>query len=147
MTPTTADIRVARDETEVRRCWKAYKELRPNLQSEDDLVARWRTQTAEGFQMIYIQEGDIAVAAAGYRFLNTLAWGRVLYVDDLVALTGRQKTGLGTAILRYLQAEARTLGCDAVHLDTGYHRHLAHAAYLRNGFHFSCHHLAWEVNR
>lgn len=145
MKPTIADVRIAREESEVRRCWKAYKELRPHLRSEDELVERWRVQTREGFKIVYIPEGDTVPAAAGYRFLNTLAWGHILYIDDLVAIAARHKTGLGTTLLQYLQEEARRLGCDAVHLDTGYQRHLAHLAYLRNGFRFDCHHVAWEV--
>jgi GNAT superfamily N-acetyltransferase len=84
-------------------------------------------------------------AVAGYRFLHTSAWGHILYIDDLVAIAERQGTGLGTVLLQYLQEEARRSGCAAVHLDTGYQRHLAHKAYLRNGFHFDCHHLAWQV--
>jgi hypothetical protein len=33
----------------------------------------------------------------------------------------------------------------AAYLDTGYQRHLAHRAYLGNGFHIDCHHMAWPV--
>jgi len=108
-------------------------------------VERWRQQTREGFQIAYLTEGESVVAIAGYRFLNTLAWGHILYVDDLVVLAAHHKTGRGTMVLRYLQEKARQQGCDEVHLDTGYQRHLAHRAYLRNGFHFDCHHLAWKV--
>lgn len=145
MKPTIADVRIARQESEVRCCWKAYQELRPHLRSEDELVERWRVQAREGFQMAYILEGDTVTAAAGFRFLNTMAWGHILYIDDLVAIASRHNTGLGSTLLRYLQEEARRSRCDAVHLDTGYHRHLAHLAYLRNGFRFDCHHLAWMV--
>lgn len=141
----TPEIRVAREEEEVRRCWPAFKELRPHLQSADELVARWRVQAAEGYQILYVAAGNPVPAAAGYRFLNTLAWGKVLYLDDLVALRSAQGTGLGTALLLYLQDEARRLGCDALHLDTGYQRHLAHRAYFRNGFRMDCMHLAWKV--
>jgi GNAT superfamily N-acetyltransferase len=147
MKATRTEVLVATDEAAIRKCWKAYKELRPHLQSEDELVERWRVQVREGFRIIYIQDADIAVAAAGYRMLTTLAWGRILYVDDLVAIAARHRTGLGTTLLEYLQEEARRSQCDAVHLDTGYQRHLAHKAYLRNGFHFDCHHLAWKVDR
>ena len=145
MKPLVAEIRLAREEAEVRRCWPAYHELRPHLRSADELVDRWRVQLREGFQIIYIAEGDLVPAAAGYRLLNTLAWGRILYIDDLVALAVRHKQGLGTALVQFLQAEARRLGCDAVHLDSGYQRHLAHLAYLRNGFQLNCHHFAWTV--
>lgn len=147
MMASIEEVLIAREEDEVRKCWEAYKELRPHLRSADELVERWSLQRREGFQIIYIAEGDRAVAAAGYRFLNTLAWGHILYIDDLVAIASHHKTGLGTRLLKYLQEEARRRGCDAVHLDTGYQRHLAHLAYLRNGFRFNCHHLASEVNR
>ncbi len=140
----TPEIRIAREEDEVRRCWPAFHELRPHL-SEDEFLARWRVQAGEGYQIIYIPVGDRVPAAAGYRLLNTMAWGKILYLDDLVAMESSQKTGLGSALLRYLQDEARRLGCDALHLDTGYQRHLAHRAYFRNGFRMDCMHLAWKV--
>ncbi|RKH37618.1 GNAT family N-acetyltransferase [Corallococcus sicarius] len=141
------EVRLASDEAEVRRCFKAFKELRPHLKSEEDFVERWRAQAAEGYRLVFLQDGDAVPAAAGYRFLHTMAWGHILYIDDLVAVASRHRTGLGSALLRHLQDEARRLGCDAVHLDTGYQRHLAHRSYLRNGFRIECHHMAWEVTR
>jgi GNAT superfamily N-acetyltransferase len=139
-------VRVAASEAEVRRCWPAFHELRPHLRSDDELVARWRIQTGETYQIVYVADGDAVPAAAGYRLMNTLAWGKILYVDDLVALQSAHRTGLGTFLLQHLQEEARRLGCAAVHLDTGYQRHLAHRAYLRNGFRLDCHHMAWAVD-
>ena len=147
MTVAIDEVRVACEEEEVLKCWEAYKELRPHLRSADEFVERWRVQAREGFQIVYIADRDRVVAAAGYRFLNTLAWGYILYIDDLIALASHHKTGLGSKLLKHLQEEARRRGCDAVHLDTGYQRHLAHLSYLRNGFEFNCHHLAWKVDR
>lgn len=147
MSAAIGDVRVARTEADVRLCFAAYKELRPHLRSAEELVERWKKQVKEGFELIFIAEGDKATAAAGYRFLNTTAWGHVLYVDDLVALTSHHKKGLGTTLLKYIQEEARRKGCDEVHLDTGYQRHLAHLAYLRNGFKLLCHHMSWVVTR
>lgn len=69
------DIHIARIEADVRQCWLAFRELRPHLQSEDEFVERWRKQTGEGYQVAYVKDGDKVVAAAGYRFLNTMAWG------------------------------------------------------------------------
>jgi GNAT superfamily N-acetyltransferase len=76
-----------------------------------------------------------------------MAWGHVLYIDDLVALEAFHGAGLGTLLLQHLQAEARRAGCASVQLDTGYQRRLAHRAYLRNGFHLDCHHMAWPVGQ
>jgi GNAT superfamily N-acetyltransferase len=139
------DIRIAREEDEVRRCWPAFQELRPHLRSEEEFIARWREQAGEGYQVAYIVEGDRVPAAAGYRLMSTMAWGRILYLDDLVAVEASHGSGLGTALLQFLQGEARRLGCDALHLDTGYQRHRAHRTYLRNGFRMDCMHLAWKV--
>jgi GNAT superfamily N-acetyltransferase len=147
MRAITKDIQTARSEADVRRCLPAFRELRLHLQSEDEFVERWRKQVEEGYQIAYIEEADKVVAAAGYRFLNTMAWGHILYIDDLVALRTLHGMGLGTLLLQYLQKEAKEKGCAAVHLDTGYQRHLAHRAYLRNGFHIDCHHMACSVDR
>lgn len=143
--PRDTRIRIAREEDEVRRCWPAFQELRPHIRSEEEFVERWRAQVGEGYQIAYIAEGDRVPAAAGYRPMTTMAWGRILYLDDLVAMETARGTGLGTALLRFLQDETRRLGFDALHLDTGHHRHLAHRAYLRNGFRIDCMHLAWKV--
>jgi len=144
--PSDLTIHSAETEADVRRCWPALRELRPHL-SEDELVARWRKQLPEGYRIIYTAHDGTVTAAAGYRFFHTLAWGHVLYIDDLVALQTLHRTGLGTLLLQHLQAEARRAGCDAVHLDTGYQRLLAHRSYHRNGFHLHCHHMAWLVDR
>lgn len=141
------EIHVAQSEADVRSCWPPFHELRPNLQSEEEFVDRWRSQQTEGYRIVYVKENGAVRAAAGYRLLHTMAWGHILYIDDLIALQISHRTGLGTLLLQHLQAEARMIGCDAVHLDTGYQRHLAHRAYLRNGFHIDCHHMAWKIER
>jgi len=140
------NIHIADTETEVRKCWPVFRELRPHLCSEEEFVERWRKQTDEGYRIVYVSENGTVAAAAGYRYLNTLAWGHILYIDDLVALRIFHHAGLGTLLLQHLQAEARRGGCTAVHLDTGYQRHLAHRAYLRNGFRIDCHHMACSVD-
>ncbi|HXY07301.1 MAG TPA: GNAT family N-acetyltransferase [Terriglobales bacterium] len=140
-------INLAKDEREVRQCWPVFRELRPHIESEDEFVQRWQRQSGEGYQIAYVRGEDRVVAAAGYRFLTTMAWGHILYIDDLVATELSQGKGLGTLLLRFLQKAARDRGCAAVHLDTGYQRHRAHRAYLRNGFLIHCHHMSWRVVR
>ena len=43
--------------------------------------------------------------------------------------------GIGSAMLKFLEAEARSRGCKKLMLETGDKHHLAHRAYLANGFH------------
>lgn len=139
-------IHVTNDEEDLRQCWPVFRELRPHLQSEDEFIERWCAQCGEGYEIAFVKEGSRVVAAAGYRFLHTLAWGHILYLDDLVAAQTSYRTGLGTLLLRYVQNKARERGCNAVHMDTGYQRHLAHRAYVRNGFQMHCHHMVWRVD-
>ncbi|WP_371476979.1 GNAT family N-acetyltransferase [Kitasatospora sp. NBC_00315] len=139
------EIREALDEGDVRRCWPVFRELRLNIATEEIFVGRWRTQREEGYRIVLLERDGEVQAVGGYRILNSMAWGRILYLDDLAALSERHGGGLGTAVLRYVQDQARRAGCEAVHLDTGYHRHRAHKAYLRNGFEFNSHHLEWKV--
>jgi hypothetical protein len=71
-------INLAKDESEVRQCWPVFRELRPHIQSEDEFVRRWHRQSGEGYQIAYVKGVDRVVAAAGYRFLTTMAWGHIL---------------------------------------------------------------------
>jgi GNAT superfamily N-acetyltransferase len=144
MTSDSDLVAHARDEAAVRRCWHVFKELRPHL-DETEFVRRWRQQSSEGYQIVYIVSGARVVAAAGYRMLHTMAWGKIIYLDDLVALSDERGRGFGAQLLQWLQATARQHNCDAVHLDTGFSRFAAHRSYLRNGFRLDCHHLAWNA--
>lgn len=143
--PPGACVQIADSEQEVRHCWPLFRELRPHLSSEQEFFDRWTKQRTEGYMLAYLQLDGAIVAAAGFRTMNTLAWGKIIYLDDLIALSTMQGRGFGSVLLAWLQEQARELKCDAVHLDTGYQRHAAHKAYLRNGFQLNCHHLAWQT--
>jgi GNAT superfamily N-acetyltransferase len=145
MTSTT--IYFADDEQAIRRCWPVMRELRPHLSSADALVERFSRQAGQGYRLAYVLEDDEVAAVAGFRFMHTLAWGRTLYIDDLVARACRPGAGLGTQVLAFQHGVARDAGCDAVHLDTGFHRTRAHRTYLRNRFEHEGFHMARTVDR
>jgi GNAT superfamily N-acetyltransferase len=123
-----------------------FRELRRNISSEALFIERWDRQRDEGYRIVFIEEHGDVRAVGGFRILNTMAWGRFLYLDDLAVVTARQGAGLGTSLLNFVQEEARRAGCESVQLDTGYHRHRAHRAYLHNGFTLDSHHLQWKVS-
>jgi GNAT superfamily N-acetyltransferase len=131
------------DEQSAKRCFPVFRELRPHL-TEELFLQRWKEQASTGYEIVYIEDHQgIVIAAAGFRELTTMAWGRILYLDDLIALPASRGKGLGSSLLRYLQEETAARGCDEMHLDTGYGRHEAHRSYLRNGFDLICHHMSW----
>lgn len=126
-------------------CFEIFKVLRPHL-DRAEFQRRLQIQHGEGFRIVFLRQHGRAVAAAGYRVAHYLAWGRVLYVDDLVTAPDMKRAGLGGQLIDWLVDEARRLACDELHLDTGYQRHDAHRLYLRKGLRFTCHHAAMELN-
>lgn len=137
---------IVRPETDVdiAACFPAFQALRPHLAAEA-LVPQVRRQQAQGYGIVAVRDGAEVVAVAGFRLGEFLAWGRILYVDDLSTLPGHRGRGHGGALLDWLAAHAREQGCRAVHLDSGYARHAAHRLYLARGFVLSSHHLALDL--
>jgi GNAT superfamily N-acetyltransferase len=137
------------DETHV--AFTAMRELRPNLASVEEFVARVNgAQRAEGYRLVASfpdsesPTGE-AAAVAGFRRLHTLSWGDQLYIDDLVTQEAHRQHGHAHRLLEWILAEARRLGCDQVHLDSAPHRHTAHRRYLTAGYRISAFHFSREV--
>jgi len=102
-------------------------------------------QREEGYEIIAIEEEKELVACIGFRFLTTLAWGKILYIDDLITKEKTRDKGYGKILLDHVIQIAREHLCKEVHLDTGYTRHAAHKVYIKQGFEFNCHHLALKL--
>lgn len=100
-------------------------------------------QRPAGYRLLAAFEADRpeAVAVAGFRRLISLAWGDVLYIDDLSTRAAARRRGHARALLESVVAEGQALGCGAVHLDSGHHRYDAHRLYLDAGFQIRSHHF------
>src|SRR4051812_14187861 len=108
-------------EGETPRAALALLELRPHRGPTGALVAQADAQRAAGYRLVgSFEDGeDDAAGIAGFRLAENLAWGRHLYVDDLVTRPDRRGRGHGMALMRWLGVEARRAGCDELHLDSG----------------------------
>jgi GNAT superfamily N-acetyltransferase len=123
---------------ETRLAWEALVELRPHLKSVDELVDRVDLrQRHGGYRLVgaFVGDDELAAGVAGFRVGESLAWGRFLYVDDLVVRSERRRLGCGQALLSWLEEEAHRAGCEQLHLDSGVgpRRHAAHRLYLASG--------------
>jgi GNAT superfamily N-acetyltransferase len=137
-------VELGPDETHL--AFAAVRVLRPHIDSVDEFVARVNgAQRPEGYRLVGSFAGGVVVAAGGFRRLNTLAWGDVLYIDDLVTLESHRGQGHAHRILAWILAEGRRLGCRQIHLDSAPHRHAAHRLYLNEGFHISTFHFSRET--
>ena len=130
---------------EIAQSFDTFLELRPHLRSKEIFVTQVMEQYKEGYEIIAAYEQDDVVACIGFRFLTTLAWGKILYIDDLITKEKIRGKGYGKILLDHVIQIAREHLCKEVHLDTGYARHAAHKVYLKQGFEFNCHHLALKL--
>lgn len=138
-------IKFIKNAEDIARCYSAFLELRPHLPSEQAFVDHVLVQQQQGYQVYGIEEEGEIVACIGLRFFTMLAWGKVLYIDDLITKASTRGKGYGNKLMKYAINLAREVGCQQVHLDTGYTRHAAHRVYLNNGFELLCHHLALRL--
>jgi GNAT superfamily N-acetyltransferase len=134
------DIHIAKTDKENLACYPVMKELRPDI-VEDSFVSRVRALEEYGYQLAYIRKSASPLAVAGFRIGESLAWGRYLYVDDLVALAACRSRGYGAALLSWLSERALQEGCEQLHLDCGVQREDAHRFYQREGMQMPAYHF------
>ena len=142
-----ATVSFAETDEQIVSCLPVLRQLRPHLVDPGDAVARVRRQQQSGFRLAYLTDGDDVVAVTGFRLLENLAWGKFLYVDDLVTEDARRSCGHGERLLAWLIELAKGSGCDQVHLDSGVQRFDAHRFYLRHRFRITSHHFAMTLER
>ncbi|TSD88320.1 GNAT family N-acetyltransferase [Mycobacterium sp. KBS0706] len=129
----TVELRLVEDEPAVTACWKLMRQLRPHLESEAELVARWRFQAAAGYRLVALWRGARPVALAGFRVQENLVYGPHLYVDDLVTDEAERSGGHGARLMDWLAEEGRAFGCARLVLDTPLTNVLGHRFYYRCG--------------
>lgn len=117
---------------------RVHRQLRPNLA---DYAGRMREVLAGGAEMaVCVVDGEVAGVTV-FRVLEKTYSGRDLYCDDLVTDEARRSTGVGHALMEYMQRIGRERGCNTFSLDSGAQRQQAHKFYFREGlvitsFHF-----------
>ena len=135
------DIRPLTDAAGLRAAWPVAAQLRPQY-DEDTFVAQVLRQFADGYRATALYDAaGVPRAFAGWRVREFLSAGRHVYVDDLVTDEAARSQGHGKAMLDWLKAEARRLGCARLQLDSGTFRKDAHAFYLREGLRIEAFHF------
>jgi GNAT superfamily N-acetyltransferase len=137
-------VHLAETDSQILACFPVLGELRPHL-VEAQFLARIRRQMAGGYALAAVAEGGRVVAVAGFRILEGLAWGKYLYVDDLVTAEAARSRGHGKELLDWLIAQAESRGCAELHLDSGVQRFAAHRFYLRERLDITSHHFQLKL--
>jgi GNAT superfamily N-acetyltransferase len=142
------DIKIASTDESINKCFEVMQALRPGLKRET-FVEIIRGMMQRGYHLIYIEEEGKATCASGYRFTEHLAWGRVIYIDDLTTLPSARGKGYASELLDHIYLLAKGAGCQQVHLDSGCNpeRYDAHRLYLKKGYNITSHHFACKIKK
>ncbi|MEH2095724.1 GNAT family N-acetyltransferase [Nostoc sp.] len=137
-------IQLAESEFQILGCFPVISQLRPHLE-EAKFLEQVRYQMKEGYQLVFLELEEQAVAVAGFRISTCLALGKFLYVDDLVVDELKRSQGYGKQLFQWLIEYAKNHGCKHLSLDSGVQRFGAHRFYLMERMSITSHHFGIEL--
>ena len=138
--PVTDSKGAVADEKLLRSAESVHRQLRPHL--PPDYPARMKQVFGSGAEMaVAIVNGEVAGITV-FRVVEKTFSGRELYCDDLVTDEKKRSTGVGHALIAYMEKVGRERKCDVLALDSGTQRQQAHKFYFREqmpitAFHFT----------
>ncbi len=122
--------------------------LRTHYEDEAEFVRRVdEVQRPEGYRLVGAFEGERCVAVAGFREVNNLAWGHVVYVDDLSTHPTAAAAATGARCSSGARRRRPGSAATQLHLDSGVeaNRLDAHRLYLNTGMRITSFHFAKPV--
>ena len=134
-------VETAESDADIERVSDVLLQLRPAF-DRPKLIARIKEQMKLGYRVAYVEEAGEVLCVAGFVVGIKLAWGKHIYVDDLVTAEGQRSKGAGKMMIDWLKSHALALGCNQLHLDSGVQRFDAHRFYLRERFSIGSHHFS-----
>ena len=132
------------EEAEISECLSLMQQLRPHLK-EEGFTQQISAQIKEGYTLLCMRKKSEVIALCGCRVSTSLAWGKHLYIDDLVTSENERSLGYGQEMMAFVIRFAKEKGCSEIHLDSGVQRYEAHKFYLREGFKTTSHHFSKEL--
>jgi GNAT superfamily N-acetyltransferase len=133
-------LKVTTDE-QILAAHEVMHQLRPKISRDDFLATIKRMQETDGYQLAAVFDEGAVRAVAGYRVIEMLWCGKILYVDDLNTDERHRSKGYGKVLLDWLKNEASAQGCGQLHLDSGVQREQAHRFYFREGMTITAYHF------
>jgi GNAT superfamily N-acetyltransferase len=135
------NVKLAESDADLNRISEVLLELRTGFDPLT-LMSQIKQQMNAGYQVAYVEADGEVLCVAGFVVGSKLAWGKHIYVDDLVTSERRRSHGAGAKMISWLKSHALQLGCNQLHLDSGVQRFAAHRFYLREGFNIDSHHFS-----
>ncbi len=134
-------VHIVRSDQELSAIAHVMLQLRPNY-TVDSLIDQIKKQQKAGYQLAYVKSDEKVLCVAGFVVSEKLAWGKHIYIDDLVSDEKHRSTGAGSFLLNWFKSYCVEIGCKQLHLDSGVQRFPAHRFYLRERFDIASHHFS-----
>jgi GNAT superfamily N-acetyltransferase len=122
------DIQELKSADEWRAAFPVMRELRPDL-SEAEFLRLREIMARDGYRLFAARRENKIVALAGIAVLTNLAYGRHVWVYDLVTTGAARSQGYGQRLLDFIEELARRENCRCVALSSGLQRTDAHRFY------------------
>ncbi len=135
------NVKLAESDSDLEKIAPVLLELRGTFDRKT-LIAQIKQQREAGYQVAYVESDGEVLCVAGFVVGMKLAWGKHIYVDDLVTAAAHRSRGAGALMISWLETHARRIGCNQLHLDSGVQRFDAHRFYLRERFNIGSHHFS-----
>ena len=134
-------VELVTSESDIKKAAEVLLQLRPQY-SIDAIITQIEKQQLAGYHLACAKLDGEVIGVAGFVIGEKLAWGKHIYVDDLVTDEKRRSSGVGAALINWLRTYGKENGCQQLHLDSGVVRYAAHRFYLLHGFHIASHHFS-----
>ncbi|OGK55805.1 hypothetical protein A3J15_03845 [Candidatus Roizmanbacteria bacterium RIFCSPLOWO2_02_FULL_38_10] len=134
-------IQEAVSQRDLITCFSVFKQLRSKF-NQKDFIRQVSHLRKENYRIIFVITDKKAVSAAGFHILQNLAWGKFIYIDDLITLEQYRSQGFGQMLFNWIIDYAKLNKIGQIHLDSAVWRYDAHRFYLRNKMHISSHHFS-----
>jgi len=125
-------------DVQIANTYDVMVQLRPSLERAAYVALVRGLMASDGFRLAcLVDEGEVR-AVAGYRIMQMLYCGRLLYVDDFVTDARVRSRGYGARLLGWLKETGRAQGCSELQLISRVVREQAHRFYFREGLGIEC---------
>ena len=134
-------VHLLQSNLELDKVAEVLLQLRPQYDLQG-LKVQIEKQQEAGYQIAYVKQSEEILCVAGFVVGEKLAWGKYIYIDDLVTNEASRSTGAGSLIINWFKQYAKEIDCQQLHLDSGVQRFSAHRFYLRERFDIGSHHFS-----
>jgi GNAT superfamily N-acetyltransferase len=138
-------IVIAVTDEQIAATYNVMAQLRPHISRHDYVPFVQRLIANERFNLATVIDDGVVRAVAGYRVMEMLYCGPMMYIDDLVTDERVRSRGYGKALIDWLKTEARRLACTEVQLISRVTREEAHRFYFRENFGIEAFHFRAKI--